>query len=885
MADERISSVVAPSAFDEVKRLGDDIVALEKKANSIDIKIGDTNSIRQMSAELKELFSTTNQVQQAVKAQEAARKANNQVEKDSIALQKQLEATGKANMKMLLDLEKAKKREHKLNQEASSDYKILSKAYQDATLRAKDYNLQLGAQHPITVQATADALAMANRLKEVDASVGQFQRNVGNYNMVGAQFNQLLREAPNFAISWRTGIMSMTNNVTYFFEAVKVARAEGQSWMQVLKTVGGSMFGLVGILNIAITAITYFSLNSEKAAEKTKTLTETIDDLTESTIKYIKAANDQNQLINDAFNQGSRAQQRYIDLLTSQGATEEVLGKEREKLHKLRISEAKEQIQSYDAVETAVTKYAKSIKEGGRGQVQAQQELNKLLIDNVGLSEEQAKAEADKIKNVAEEMRDNGKAISLNSFKFLQGIMDERIQLEEKVKDELNAIETNKYDTAQAIRDRDEKNHKEYLKKKEKESKESIKRQQEYEKNVGIEPIMTSSAISFVNQTEAFKESANEIEIAGLNLLTRIEEQYATGVINAEEYEQAKVNAAHTANREKLRIELGYTKSVADLIYNPEERTKALQRINEIELEIIRIGNAEKLAEYQKDVKAREEAEREANKKIAEQRKQLQFILQQIQTTITALAGIQSDKLQARITQLQKEGQLIEANGKREIEKIQRSGLSQEEQQKAIREQEAKTESQRIANEARQREAARRKAAFDKAANISNIITTGALAVVNAYYENGPIGAAIAGVAVAAQLARAASAPLPQYAGGTADHVGGPFVAGEKESELVIRPDGRAYWTKDTATVYDEPKHTKVFNQEQINRIAMASLNPAMIAALKPRRDEDFTKHIVNAVEKTGRNTVRAIAQNRANVNVSQQSVDLHYLSKVKGRA
>lgn len=883
MAEERISSVVAPSAFDEVKRLGDDIVALEKKANSIDIKIGDTNSIRQMSAELKELFSTTNQVQQAVKAQEAARKSNNQVEKDSIALQKQLEAAGKANMKMLLDLEKAKQREHKLNQEASSDYKILSKAYQDAALRAKDYNLQLGAQHPITVQATADALAMANRLKEVDASVGQFQRNVGNYNMVGSQFNQLLRELPAAGISARTFIMAIGNNISYFAESVKEARIQGQSWGQILKTLGGSLFGLVGIINIAVAAFTFITMAMEKSSRETKELEDNTDNLTEAYVRNIEALQKRRDLFN-VYNKGQKdneaALKREIDLMKARGADEVAIFEKQQEYTKLRQKNLTDEKTAIEGLIYATNTLFQ--RQNSRSNPLKYGEQNKEVVEDLigviqrqtNVTKEEARKQAEAI--VKEYRNNNNIIISLE---------EERAKRAVEISDLEAQLQINNYEFQRGIKEEIKKDDEKYQKEKEKAYKEHMARMRAYEKANPLTDMPTSTAINFTNRTDEFRESAAEIENAGLNLLTRIEEQYATGVINAEEYEQAKVNAAHTANREKLRIELEYTKSVADLIYNPEERTKALQRINEIELEIIRIGNAEKLAEYQKDVKAREEAEREANKKIAEQRKQLQFILQQIQTTITALAGIQSDKLQARITQLQKEGQLIEANGKREIEKIERSGLTQEEQQKAIRESEAKTESQRIANEARQREAARRKAAFDKAANISNIITTGALAVVNAYYESGPIGAAIAGVAVAAQLARAASAPLPQYEGGTLDHKGGKFIAGEKESELVIRPDGRAYWTKDTATVYDEPKHTKVFNQEQINRIAMASLNPAMIAALKPRRDEDFTKHIVNAVEKTGRNTVRAIAQNRANVNVHQQSIDFYYLSKVKGRA
>jgi len=76
---------------------------------------------------------------------------------------------------------KALLNEKKATADVSNAYKQLSLAYNDAALRAKNYSLTLGANHPVTVQATQDALAMGMKLKELDASTGTFNRNVGNY--------------------------------------------------------------------------------------------------------------------------------------------------------------------------------------------------------------------------------------------------------------------------------------------------------------------------------------------------------------------------------------------------------------------------------------------------------------------------------------------------------------------------------------------------------------------------------------------------------------------------------------------------------------------------------------------------------------------------------
>ena len=73
------------------------------------------------------------------------------------------------------------------------------------------------------------------------------------------------------------------------------------------------------------------------------------------------------------------------------------------------------------------------------------------------------------------------------------------------------------------------------------------------------------------------------------------------------------------------------------------------------------------------------------------------------------------------------------------------------------------------------------------------------------------------GITGATQLARAIAAPLPQYKDGTLDHKGGLAVVGDGGvSELVVEPDGTAYLTPSKSTVLDLPKHSQVFNPEQM---------------------------------------------------------------------
>ena len=56
-------------------------------------------------------------------------------------------------------------------------------------------------------------------LAKLNAAYGNHQLNVGNYSsatkMLGINIGQVMKEMPNFAISARIGIMSLTNNLTY----------------------------------------------------------------------------------------------------------------------------------------------------------------------------------------------------------------------------------------------------------------------------------------------------------------------------------------------------------------------------------------------------------------------------------------------------------------------------------------------------------------------------------------------------------------------------------------------------------------------------------------------------------------------------------------------
>ncbi len=163
------------------------------------------------------------------------KQAKAQKESAAAALNEAKAATESAKAKQIQtknsdQVAKAMAAEKKLVDQASNDYAQLAKAYTDAALKAKNYFLVLGENHPITVQAIKDANDIGDRVKKADAAVGQFQRNVGNYssafNGLGMSFAQVGRELPSLAINVQTFALAISNNLPMVADELKKASEE-----------------------------------------------------------------------------------------------------------------------------------------------------------------------------------------------------------------------------------------------------------------------------------------------------------------------------------------------------------------------------------------------------------------------------------------------------------------------------------------------------------------------------------------------------------------------------------------------------------------------------------------------------------------------------------
>lgn len=168
------------------------------------------------------------------------------------------------------DVEKAQKAEQKAAEDAANDYLQLAKAYNDAALKAKNYQLRLGENHPLAVQATKDANDMANTLKRLDASVGQNQRNVGNYasavSGLGFSFTQVARELPSLAVNFQQFALAISNNLPYVADSLaktkkelEALRAEGKQAPSLFSAIAKSILTWQVALAVGITIFTIYA--------------------------------------------------------------------------------------------------------------------------------------------------------------------------------------------------------------------------------------------------------------------------------------------------------------------------------------------------------------------------------------------------------------------------------------------------------------------------------------------------------------------------------------------------------------------------------------------------------------------------------------------------
>nr|UWI33802.1 MAG: hypothetical protein [Bacteriophage sp.] len=184
-------------------------------------------------------------------------------------------------------------------QEQSLQLERLRKAYRMLSTEAA--NSKLG------VELQKNIAALDTQVKSVDKSLGQHQRNVGNYvstwDGMGNVINQLTREFPAFSVSLQTGFLAISNNIPILVDQISrirkenaALREEGLKGVPVWKQIAKSALSLNTLLSVGITLLTVYGKdifewgkNLLSSSSSAKAASEAQRDLSSSTGDYAKA--------------------------------------------------------------------------------------------------------------------------------------------------------------------------------------------------------------------------------------------------------------------------------------------------------------------------------------------------------------------------------------------------------------------------------------------------------------------------------------------------------------------------------------------------------------------------------------------------------------------
>lgn len=328
MANEtKISTIVSKSAFDQLERLDalinkasdSYLVAAKNMAKGLsfdpknvselieknnqymsslkEIQKAETEINRLRQEKNKAIQDGVNEIMAQIKAdQEATRiaKEKAKLEKEQSKVSKELAAAERIRQQTAESLSRAKLAEEKATILASKadklhaqNLRLTSDQVEELILKLDTANLSYKEQARILSQLKAysknqvggigavDPKVLENiqkldkLLKEQDAKMGIYGRNVGNYashwDGLGNAINQLSREMPAFAVSMQTGLLAISNNLPILADEIARIKREnveltqsGQKAVPVWKQVVGSLVSWQTLLSVGVTLLTVY---------------------------------------------------------------------------------------------------------------------------------------------------------------------------------------------------------------------------------------------------------------------------------------------------------------------------------------------------------------------------------------------------------------------------------------------------------------------------------------------------------------------------------------------------------------------------------------------------------------------------------------------------
>lgn len=352
-----------------------------------------------------------------------------------------------------------------------------------------------------------------------------------------------------------------------------------------------------------------------------------------------------------------------------------------------------------------------------------------------------------------------------------------------------------------------------------------------------------------VNEIIEKGQQARQDKIAGdaAAANTELIKQLVSGQITLEQYNKQRDDADRSARIQSLKEEVN--NATAKVLATKEGTAARFEAEKELR---------EKTLALNEEYHAKEI---NAITKLNEIKKQ---VASEYFETFNSFASAQFEGDIARIQQQMAE---VDKQKEHDIAAANATITNKQERETAIAKIEAKAQAERERLEKRQRQIELERARFEKAANIAQIISSTALAIIETIktYKGTPQAFAIAaavGAIGALQLARAIAAPLPKFAEGTTDAPGGlSWVGDAYRKELVITPQGQVIQTPSVPTVMNVPKHS----------IVLPDARAALESGLSVNRHGRLVQNESQDIKEVGRkiDTLTKVMRNKPTLNMS----------------
>lgn len=283
---------------------------------------------------------------------------------------------------------------------------------------------------------------------------------------------------------------------------------------------------------------------------------------------------------------------------------------------------------------------------------------------------------------------------------------------------------------------------------------------------------------------------------------------------NQKEYAKEKLRLTYERDSKILEqqikfaeAELEVQKALAELETDPDKKQAMLDNISKAEgmitsmkVKLQSLGDTFKKAFSADTTKSFSEGLKEWASDFAN-------IAGMMQTTMSFIGGLFDANIVKQKNGIQDLINKNEEYGNKELERIMGSTLSEQDKAAKVIQLKAEVDAKNTIYARKQKELDIKKAQFDKASAIANIILNTAVSISKVLFN--PFQVALAATLGALQLAVAVATPIPTYAKGTDYHPGGLARYGEAGAEKVILPDGKSFIADQDTTGY-LPKGTKV---------------------------------------------------------------------------